>query len=116
MGLTQEGYIGSPAPLSCPVNRGPIYIIFFSTQLVGGLLMLANSSVSFGVLLLGQVLVNILSFHIFMAPTKISLALVATALWFVLFFRAHSAFSGVFVQKGSASNRAGRRLRVRGGR
>jgi uncharacterized membrane protein len=75
------------------------YVVVFLTQIVGGLLMLANRYVAFGLLLLGPVLVNILSFHIFMAPTKIPLALVATALWFVVWFRVRDAFSGVFVQR-----------------
>ena len=75
------------------------YIVVFLTQVVGGVLMLANRYVAFGLLLLGPVLVNILSFHIFLAPTKIPLALVATALWLIVFFRERSAFSGVFVQR-----------------
>jgi len=75
------------------------YVVVFLTQIVGGLLMVANRYVPFGLLLLGPVLVNILSFHIFMAPTKIPLALVATALWLIVFFRVRSAFSGVFVQR-----------------
>jgi putative oxidoreductase len=77
------------------------YVVVFGTQVVGGLLVLANRYVPLGLLILGPVLVNILSFHIFMAPKAIPLALVATALWFVVFFRVRSAFSGVFVQRSS---------------
>src|SRR5215472_14342767 len=47
-----------------------LYIVVFLTQIVGGLLLLANSYVPLGLLLLGPVLVNILSFHIFMAPRE----------------------------------------------
>ena len=75
------------------------YIVVFGTQVVGGLLMLANRYVPFGLVLLGPVLVNILSFHIFMAPRAVPLALVATALWFVVFFDVRTAFSGVFVRR-----------------
>jgi len=75
------------------------YIVVFLTQIVGGLILLANRYVPLGLLLLGPVIVNILSFHIFMAPGQIPLALVATVLWFVVFFRLRSAFSGVFVQR-----------------
>jgi putative oxidoreductase len=75
------------------------YIVVFGTQLVGGLLMLVNRYVPFGLLLLGPVLVNILSFHIFMAPRAIPLVLVATALWFVVFSDVRKAFSGVFVRR-----------------
>lgn len=75
------------------------YIIVFLTQVVGGLLLLSNRYVPLGLLLLGPVIVNILNFHISMLPRTIPLALVATALWLILFLRMRSAFSGVFVQR-----------------
>ena len=75
------------------------HVIVFGTQIAGGLLLLANKYVPLGLLVLGPVLVNILSFHIFMSPTTIPLALVATALWLTVYFRVRSAFSGVFVQQ-----------------
>src|SRR5215469_16889584 len=61
--------------------------------------MFANRYVPFGLLLLGPVLVNILSYHTFMAPAQIPLALVATVLWFIVFFQVRNAFSGVFVRR-----------------
>jgi len=76
-----------------------LYIVVFLTQVVGGLLLLANRYVPLGLLLLGPALVNILSFHIFMSPANIPLALIAAALWFVVLSSVRRAFSGVFVQK-----------------
>lgn len=73
------------------------YIIVFLTQIVGGVLLFAKKYVPLGLLLLGPVLVNILCFHIFMAPKQIPLALFATALWFLVFFRVRTAFSGVLL-------------------
>ncbi len=81
------------------IFKSHLYVVVFLTQIVGGLLLLANRYLPLALLLLGPVLVNILSFHIFMAPRQIPLALVATALWLILFFRVRSAFSGVFVRK-----------------
>lgn len=75
------------------------YVIVFLTQLAGGLLVLVNRYVPLGLLLLGPVLVNILSFHIFMSPRNLPFALLATALWLIVFFRLRSAFAGVFVQR-----------------
>jgi putative oxidoreductase len=74
------------------------YVVVFLTQIIGGLLLLTNRYVPFGLLLLGPVLVNILSFHILMAAPGIPLALFATALWFIEFFHVRSAFAGVFVR------------------
>lgn len=75
------------------------YTVVFLTQIVGGLLLLANRHVPVGLLLLGPVLVNILAFHIFMAPAGLPIAAGASALWCIVFFRVRSAFSGVFAQQ-----------------
>ena len=90
---------GLPAQFLGAIFASHFYIVVFLTQIVGGLLMLANRCVPFGVLLLGPVLVNILSFHIFMSSTNLPIALVATALWCIMFYQVRSAFSGVLVRK-----------------
>ena len=76
-----------------------LYIIVFLTQIVGGLLLLANRYVPLGLLLLGPVLVNILGFHVFMVPTAIPLTLLTTVLWVVVYIWERNAFSGVFVER-----------------
>jgi putative oxidoreductase len=73
--------------------------VVFLLELVGGLLLLANRFVPLGLLLLGPVLVNILLFHSTMAPEGLPMALVATALWLVVFFVVRRAFTGVFLHK-----------------
>jgi putative oxidoreductase len=75
------------------------YVVVFLTQIVGGSLLLANRYVPLGLLLLGPVIVNILNFHLSMLPKTIPLALVAIALWLVLFWRMGSTFAGVFVER-----------------
>jgi hypothetical protein len=75
------------------------YVVVFPTQIVGGVILLANRYVPLGLLLLGPVLVNILSFHILMGAPGIPLALLATALWFVVFSGVRSVFSSVFAQR-----------------
>ena len=75
------------------------YTVVFLTQIVSGLLLLANRYVPLGLLLLGPVIVNILLFHIFMSTPNLPLALLVTALWLIVFLRVRSAFSGVFVER-----------------
>jgi hypothetical protein len=77
-------------------------VVVFLLQLIGGVLLLANRYVPFGLLLLGPVLVNILLFHSTMAPAGLPMALVATVLWLVVFSGVRKAFAGVFVQKVAA--------------
>jgi putative oxidoreductase len=67
-------------------------------QIVGGLLLLVNRFVPLALVLLGPVIVNILLYHIFMAPAGIGLALVVTILWFIVFYGVRRHFSGIFVQ------------------
>jgi putative oxidoreductase len=73
--------------------------VIFAIQLVSGVLFLVNRYVPLALILIGPVIVNILLFHIFMAPAAIPPGLVVTVLWFVVFFSVRSAFAGVFQQK-----------------
>jgi putative oxidoreductase len=47
-------------------------------------------------MLLGPVVVNILCFHLFMAPGGLPLALVVVVLWFLTLAAVRSAFARVF--------------------
>lgn len=77
----------------------PYHYLVGAAQFVGGLLVLLNRYPVLGLTLLGPVLVNILAFHSFMDPKGIVPGLVATLLWFILFFRYRQHFAGLFVQK-----------------
>lgn len=68
-------------------------------QILGGLLLLANRYVPLGLTILGPVVVNILIFHILLAPSTIGPGVLATILWFIVFFYHRQYFSGLFVQK-----------------
>jgi putative oxidoreductase len=76
------------------------YLVFvFLVQVIGGALLLANRFVPLALILLGPVLVNILLFHSLMAPAGLPLALLAAALWGIVFYGVRRAFAGVFVQR-----------------
>ena len=75
------------------------YVIAFGTQLIGGVLLLSNRYVPLALTLLGPVIVNILSFHMFLDSENIAPAVVVTVLWFLIFSRVRSAFTGLFVTK-----------------
>jgi putative oxidoreductase len=72
-------------------------VAVFAVQVAGGILLLSNRFVPLALTLLGQVIVNILLFHVTMAPDGLPMALVVTALWSVVFFRARAAFTGLFL-------------------
>ena len=70
--------------------------VVFALQLVGGVLLLANRFVPLALTLLGPVIVNIVLFHIFMAPGGMAMALVVSLLWLVVFWSVRTAFAGIF--------------------
>jgi putative oxidoreductase len=76
------------------------YLTFvFAVQALGGALLLAHRIVPPALTLLGPILVNILLFHSLMAPEGLPIALFATVLSAILFYRLRQVFAGVFVQR-----------------
>src|SRR5690349_12595139 len=73
-------------------------------QVIGGLLLLINRFVPLALVLLGPVIVNILLYHLLLNPAGIGLALVATVLWFVVFYAYRQYFSGIFVNRAAPQN------------
>lgn len=78
------------------------YALFVSAlQVAGGVLLLVNRYVPLALVLLGPVIVNILLFHLLMAPSGLPLAIVVAILWGIVAFRNRQYFSGLFVQRTS---------------
>jgi putative oxidoreductase len=80
---------------------GALYVshylwVIFAFQVAGGLLLLVNRYVPLALALLAPVLVNILTFHVLMAPAGLPMALFVTILWTVIFLQVRPAFSGLF--------------------
>jgi putative oxidoreductase len=84
------------------------YVIAFGTQLIGGALLLSNRYVPLALTLLGPVIVNILSFHMFLDSDNMAPAIVVTVLWFVVFSQVRSAFGGLLVAKKAGLKASGR--------
>jgi putative oxidoreductase len=86
----------------------------FALQLVGGLLLLAGRYVPLALTLLAPVIVNILIFHILMAPAGLAPGVLATLCWLAVFTSVRSAFAGLFqakvVESGPLSSSAGPRI------
>jgi putative oxidoreductase len=72
------------------------YWVVAALQIVGGLLLLINRFVPLALVLLGPVIVNILCYHLFLNHAGAPLAIVVTALWFVVFYGRRQYFAGIF--------------------
>ena len=74
-------------------------MVVFVLEILGGVLLLSGQFIPLALVLLGPVIFNILLFHAFLFPVGFPPALLATVLWFVVFFGVRQAFTGIFVQK-----------------
>ena len=70
--------------------------VILAFQIVAGLLLLFDRYVPLAVALLAPVLVNILTFHVLMAPAGLPMALFVAILWTAVFIQVRPAFSGLF--------------------
>jgi len=76
-------------------------LVVFALELVAGGLLLTNRFVRAALIILAPIIVNIVLSHTFMAPAGFAPAVIAVALWSVLFYRERAAFSALVVAKGT---------------
>jgi hypothetical protein len=95
-------FIPLPPPTGTAAQfMGALYVshylwVIFAFQVVAGVLLLLNRYVALAVALLAPVIVNILTFHVLMAPSGLPMALFVAVLWAVIFINVRPAFSGLF--------------------
>ena len=73
-----------------------LYVVIFALQIIPAVLLLANRYVPLALTILAAIIVNILSFHILMAPSGLPLAVIVALLWVFVFIDVRRAFSGLF--------------------
>jgi putative oxidoreductase len=98
-------FIHAPLPtglagqyLNALIQSHYIFVVA-AVQVIGGALLLVNRYVPLALTILGPMLVNILSYHVFLNLTGLPLALVVILLWAILAWRHRQAFAGIFVQR-----------------
>jgi putative oxidoreductase len=75
-----------------------VLVVVFLLELIPGLLLLIGRYVPLALVLLGPVIVNIVLFHAFMAPSGLPLATVVVVLWLLSAWSVRPAFAGIFRQ------------------
>lgn len=81
------------------VSASHFAAFFFALQVLGGLLLLSGYFVPLALTVLAAELYNILAFHITLSPATIAPALVACALWVLVFLQYRESFKGIFSAK-----------------
>lgn len=95
MGPMPAGLAGQ---FSAALFAAHYFYVVGAIMVVSAILLLVNRYVPLGLVLLGPVLVNILLFHILMAPNGIGMGAFAALLWLLVAYRFRSAFRGLFQQ------------------
>ena len=75
------------------------WVVIFTVQTIGGLLLLLNRFVPLALVILGAVIVNIFFFHALMAPAGLPLAIVVVVLWAIVANRNKQYLAGIFVPR-----------------
>ena len=70
--------------------------VIFAFQVIAAVLLLINRYVPLALAVLAPVIVNIISFHVLMAPSGLPLALFVALLWVLIFVDVRPAFDGLF--------------------
>ena len=72
------------------------FVVVFLIQLVAAVLLLAGRFVPLALAIIAPVVVNILCYHVFMAPSGLPMAVILSLLWLLTVFNVRSAFAGLF--------------------
>src|SRR5258708_39503982 len=75
------------------------FIVIGALQVLGGALLLVNRYVPLALVILGPVIVNILFFHLLMAPSGLPQALVVVILWGIVAARHWQYLSPILTQR-----------------
>jgi hypothetical protein len=83
------------------MQSGYLFPLLMATQLIAGVLLLANRFVPLALALLAPVVLNILAFHLFLAPPGTGLAVVVTVLELALAWGYRNAYRGMLASRAS---------------
>jgi putative oxidoreductase len=94
--LPQPPMSGPPADfIGALIATGYLFPLLKGTEVVAGALLLSGRLVPLALTVLAPVVVNIVGFHLFLAPSGLPLPLVVVALGLFLAWSYRRAFSGV---------------------
>jgi putative oxidoreductase len=85
-----------------------------ASEVIGGLLLLTGRYAPLGLTFVGPVVVNILAFHAFMAPSGLPVAFVVSALALFLLWSYRGHFSGLIKPASGTSPKAAADHRIEG--
>jgi putative oxidoreductase len=73
--------------------------VVYAVEVTGGILLLANQYQALALTILAPVIVNIVLFHSFMAPSGLPMAAIVVVLWTLTAYRVRSVFAGLLQRR-----------------
>jgi len=98
---------GAAALVGAFASSGYMLPLLWTTEIAAGVLLLLGIAVPFALVLLAPVIVNILGFHLVLAPNGLPAALAIGALELALAWQHRDAFARLFVSPAGDGRRAG---------
>ena len=77
-------------------GTGYMIALIFGTQIIGGALLILGVAVPFALVILAPVIVNIIAFHLFLAPAGLPVAIVVAALEVILAWHYRAVLAPLF--------------------
>ena len=74
-------------------------VVVFLLQVIPAVLLLINRYVPLALTFLAPIIVNIVLFHVFMAPSGLPMAIIISVLWVLVALGVRSAFAGLLQQR-----------------
>jgi uncharacterized membrane protein YphA (DoxX/SURF4 family) len=88
---------GAAAFLGALMKTGYMLPLIWATEIMAGVLILFGIFVPLGLVLLAPVLVNIILYHIFLAPSGVGMAIVVCLLELIVAWQYRRAFDSLFI-------------------
>jgi putative oxidoreductase len=92
-------FMGMPSTIPGLAGESHYTQVVGVLMVISGLLFLVNRFVPLALVILGPILVNILLFHALLMHAGFQAGVVATLLWFIVFYAHRAAFAGIFAAK-----------------
>jgi hypothetical protein len=93
---------GAMAFVGALMNTGYMFPLIMATQLVVGVLLLANRFVPLALVLIAPFIVNSIAFHVFLEPSGLGMALVVLALELYLAWSYRQAYRSILTMRATA--------------
>ncbi len=90
---------GAAAFAGALMNTGYMFPMIMGTQLLVGVLLVVNRFVPLALVVIAPIIINIIAFHVFLAPSGLAMALIVLILEIFLIWAYRAAYRALFAPR-----------------